>query len=189
MRLIWLLGAATLSAASSLSCAAEIPLHSRHYKNEDYQFSVDIPDHLLACVSENTNHGVDILLDDRPGCGSVTDQRPYADVFASYNVATNAVTPQMLARVYCGYEKAQRTVWLGGRTLGGRMAAGCRQYFKDGQITVTIATQRKTEPENPEAWIDISASLTTTASRYKSDMRVFREIVRTVRIAPDGPQK
>jgi hypothetical protein len=148
---------------------------------------ISLPDHLLGCVSENTDHGIDILLDHRPGCGSITDQRPYADVFASYNVATNAVTPQMLAQVRCGYEKTERTVWLSGWRLGDRDAAGCRQYFKDGRIRVEIVTQRKTEPRNPEIWIDLSASLTTTASRYEHDMSVFRKIVRTVRIAPDGP--
>ncbi len=187
MRTVCLFGTAAVLVGISLSCAAEIPIRSQHYDNPKYQFSVDIPDHLLGCVSENTDHGIDILLDHRPGCGSVTDQRPYADVFASYNVATNAVTPQMLARVYCGYEKAGRTVWLSGWILGNRDAAGCRQYFKDGRITVEIVTQRTTEPRNPEIWIDISASLTTTASRYERDLRVFRQIVRTVRIAPDGP--
>ena len=95
----------------------------------------------------------------------------------------------MLARVYCGYDKARRTVWLSGLILGGRPAAGCRQYFWGDRITVIVATQRKTEPENPEIWIDISASLTTTASRYNHDMRAFRKIVETVRIAPDGPQR
>jgi hypothetical protein len=180
---------AAVLATVALPCAAEIPTRSQHYSNPDYQFSADIPDHLLGCVSENTDHGVDILLDHQPGCGTVTDQRPYADVFASYNVATNAVTPQMLAQVHCGYEKAERTVWLSGWTLGGRHASGCRQYFNDGRITVEIVTQRKTEPLDPEIWIDISASLTTTVFRYERDMRVFREIVRTVRIAPDGPLK
>ena len=186
MKAVSVFGAAAL-IAFSLPCAAEIPTHSQHYQNPDYQFSADVPDHLLGCVSENTDHGIDILLDHRPGCGSVTDQRPYADVFASYNVATNADTPQMLAQVHCGYEKAERTVWLSGWRLDGRDAVGCRQYFKDGRITVEIVTQRKTEPRNPEIWIDISASLTTTASRYDHDMRVFRQIVRTVRIAPDDP--
>lgn len=176
-------------AVSVGAAAALIPAPTPHYDNPNYDFSVDVPKQLLACVSDATNHGIDILLDLNLHCNRDYSNSPYVDIYGSYNVATNAVTAQMLARIYCGYEKAQRTVWLSGWTLGGRMAAGCRQYFKDGQITVTIATQRKTEPENPEAWINISASLTTTASRYKSDMRVFREIVQMVRIAPDGPRK
>jgi hypothetical protein len=176
-----------LALDPTMSAQAEIPAPSKHYQNSDYEFSVDIPVHFLGCVSEDTNHGVAIFLDNREGCGG--EHRPYVGVFANYNVATDAVTPRSLARVYCGYEKAERTVELSGWTISGRDAAGCRQYFKDGRITVEIVTQRKTEPLDPEIWIDISASLTTTVFRYERDMRVFREIVRTVRIAPDGPQK
>jgi len=188
VKAISLFGVAAL-IAFCLPCAAEIPARSAHYSNPEYQFSVDIPDHLLGCVSENTDHGVDILLDHNPGCGRVTDQRPYVGVFANYNVATNAVTPRELARVYCNYDRSERTVWLSDWKLSGRDAAGCRQYFNDGQITLEITTLRRTEPHNPEIWIDVSAYLRTTASRYERDIREFRKIVQTIRIAPDGPQK
>ncbi len=47
-------------------------------------------------------------------------------------------------------------------------------------------TLRKNDPQNPEAWIEVDAYLSTTTARYEH-MRVFREIVRTVRIAPVGP--
>ena len=103
--------------------------------------------------------------------------------------ASEVVTPRGLARVDCSYRPSQRTVWLSGWKLGGRDAAGCRQYFKDGRITEEITTIRKTEPNNPEIWIDVSAYLTTSSARYDRDMRVFRQIVRTIRIAPDGPLK
>ena len=43
--------------------------------------------------------------------------------------------------------------------------------------------------QDPEAWIEIGAYLSTTAARYDRDLRIFREIVPTVRIAPDGPLK
>jgi hypothetical protein len=174
----------------NLSASAnEIPATNQHYGNVDLQFSVDIPDHLLGCVSEDTNHGVEIFLDGRSGCDGGYELRPRAAVFAEYNVASDAVTPRGLARVDCGYQPSQRTVWLSGWKLGGRDAAGCRQYFKDGRITEEITTIRKTEPNNPEIWIDIAAYLSTTAARYDRDMRTFRQIVRTVRIAPDGPLK
>ncbi len=186
MRLIAALGSIFL-LVSTTSIKADIPTSSKHYQNADYDFSVDIPDNLLGCVSEDTNHGVSIFLDDRANCND--EHRPYVGVFANYNVATNAVTPRKLAVVYCGYQEAERTMWLIGWTLGRRAAAGCLQYFKDGRITVEIVTQRKTEPGNSEIWIDISAYLSTTAARYDRDMPAFRQIVRTVQIAPDGPLK
>ena len=169
--------------------AALIPAPSRHYESSEYEFSVEVPRGLHACVSDATDQGIDILLDHSLRCDRDYENEPFVDISASYNVAAKAITPKMLARVYCGYEKSDRTVQVTGWTLSGRVAAGCRQYFKDGRITVVIATQRKTAPRDLEAWIDISASLTTTAPRYDRDMRVFRKIVNTIRIAPDGPQK
>lgn len=179
-----------LSIVTTISGAAnEIPFKGRHYSNVDLQFSVIIPDQLLGCVSEDTNHGVEIFLDGLPGCDGGYERRPRIDIFAEYNVATDEVTSAGLARLDCGNQQSQRTVWLSNRKLGGRDAAGCRQYFKDGRITEEITTIRKTEPNNPEIWIDISASLTTTTSRYDNDMRIFHEIAETIRIAPDGPLK
>jgi hypothetical protein len=171
------------------AAAALVPASSGHYESSQYEFSVEVPKGLLACVSDATDHGIDILLARDLRCEDDYEYQPYVDVSANYNVATDAVTPKMLARLYCRHEKAERTVWLAEWTLGGRPTEGCRQYFKDGRITVQIVTQRKTEPRDSERWIDVSASMTTTISRYERDMRVFRQIVRTVRIAPDGPLK
>ena len=50
-------------------------------------------------------------------------------------------------------------------------------------------TLRKTDAQDSEAWIEVGAFLSTTASRYKRDLLDFRNILQTVRIAPDGPQK
>jgi hypothetical protein len=74
-------------------------------------------------------------------------------------------------------------------TLGGRAAAGCRLYLDRDGIELKLMTLRKTDPQASEAWIEVGAYLSTTASRYDHDIREFRKIVRTVRIAPDGPQK
>lgn len=79
-------------------------------------------------------------------------------------------------------------VWLSNPTLGGRMAAGCRLYYDDNKIEIKLMTLRRTDPQNPEAWILAGAYLSTTAARYDRDMREFRKIVEAVRIAPDGPQ-
>lgn len=69
-----LAGAALL--AMPLSCAAEIPVHSSHYNNSKYEFSMNIPDHLRGCISENTDDGVEIALDRHSGCEHVTDRPP-----------------------------------------------------------------------------------------------------------------
>jgi hypothetical protein len=188
MRALGLFGAAAL-VAITLPCSADIPTGSPHYDNSKYQFSVDIPDHLLGCVSENTDDGIAIPLNDHTGCETVTDHPPYATVYGSYNVATGVKTPGGLARLYCRGPEVRRAVPLRNWTLGGRAAAGCRLYLDRDRIEMSLMTFRKTDPQASEAWIEVGAYLSTTASRYESDMRKFREIVRTVRIAPDGRQK
>jgi hypothetical protein len=95
--------AAATSIAISLPCAAEIPTRSHRYSNADYQFSVDIPNHLQGCVSKDTNDGVEIPLDYSTGCAVVTTRPPFATVFANYNVATGVNTLEGLATLTgCG---------------------------------------------------------------------------------------
>lgn len=53
---------------------------------------------------------------------------------------------------------------------------------------IDLMVLRKTDPRDPESWIEIGAFLSTTAARYARDMRAFRRIVRSVRIVPDGKQ-
>ena len=184
---------AALYAAAFVSiappCSADIPMTMQVYQNSKYRFSVDIPDHLLGCLSENTDDGVAIPLDRHTDCNRVTDDPPFTTVYGSYNVATGAKTAAELARLYCRGPELTQVVWLTDWTLGGKPAAGCRLYTKGGGIEVMLMTLRKTDPRDPEAWIEIGAYLSTTGARYERDLREFRAIVRSVRIAPDGPQK
>jgi hypothetical protein len=188
MRVVGLFGAAALVTVA-LPCSADIPASSQHYNNSKYQFSVEIPNYLLGCVSENTDDGVAIPLDNHTGCKSVTDHPPYATVYGSYNVATRVKTADELARLYCRGPEVWRTVSLRNWTLGGRTAAGCRLYVDRDGIEIKLMTLRKTDPQDSEAWIEVGAYLSTTASRYDRDLRVFRKIMQTIRIAPDRPRK
>jgi hypothetical protein len=158
----------------------------RLYINVDYQFSVELPRGYPACVSEHTNHGVEILLDAQARCEADHQDMPRILIFANYNVATEAETPARLAHFLCGYRVSRRIAWLRRATLGGRNAAGCRRYLDDGKLAVEIATLRKTD-QWAMHWIEVGAELETTADRYAGDMRVFRRVLKTVWIHPDGP--
>jgi hypothetical protein len=92
-----------------------------------------------------------------------------------------------MAKLNCYGPEVRRTVLFNNWTLGGRPAGGCRLDLDRNEIEVKLMTLRKTDPQDPEAWIEVGAYLSTTTARYEHDMRVFRQIVRTVRIAPDGP--
>lgn len=175
------------SAAVSSLASADIPApNAKYYENVDYQFSVDLPHGLHACVSEHTNHGVVIYLDPGVKCGTAKKGVAYIGIFADYNVPYEARTPARLARIACRDADAKRIEWLYSAALGGRRAAGCRQYFAGGRILVQMIALRKTEGPIWE-WIQVAAYLDTRARRYDSDMRIFRGVLSTVWIHPDGP--
>jgi hypothetical protein len=177
------------------ACAnAQIPAPDpKYYKNDKYQFSLDLPEGFPACVSEHTNHGVFIILKTGAACNDHDDRLPYVGVFANYNVGSEmqmrdqmpARTPSQLARIECLDSAKGRIEWLHRVRLGGRRAAGCRQYSNDGRISMWIVTLRKT-PESADVWIELTADLETTADRYNDDMRIFRSVLKTVWIHPDG---
>jgi len=173
-----------------LRANAQIPApNSQHYDNFDYQFSTDLPQRFQACVDENTNHGVVILLNSTV-CRGFSKIAPRIAIFANYNVPYEARTPAQLARHDCSasrFDPAPRRIeWLHAPTLGGRRAVGCCQYFRDGRIAEWIVTLHKTD-EPVWDWIEVAAYLETTTGRYAKDLRIFRRVLKGVWIHPDGP--
>src|ERR1700687_4095598 len=129
-------------AVGVVPARAQIPAFDpKHYENEKYQFSVDLLGGFPACVSEHTNHGVVIYLDRAVQCRDANDGVAYIGVFANYNTVEMR-TLARLARIDCGappFDPApQRVEWVDGATLGGRKAAGCRQYFAGGGVLVSV---------------------------------------------------
>jgi hypothetical protein len=188
VRLVIIFGLTAL-AVRVAPAGAQIPAFDpKHYENEKYQFSVDLPRGLPACVSEHTNHGVVIYLDRAVKCGDPDKGVAYIGIFANYN-SWEVRTLARLARIGCGpspFEPVPRRVeWVRGAMLGGRKATGCRQYFVDGGVAVSIITLRKTDGP-VSGWIEVAGYLKTTVQRHKDDMRIFGEVLRTVWIHPDG---
>jgi hypothetical protein len=157
-----------------------------HYNNFDYQFSVKLPKGFLACVGEITNSGVVILLDHFRRCDGNYFEHPGIFVNAEYNAAGDADTAWGLAEIECRRQIARHIIWLHGEKISGREAAGCRRRFDDGHIEVTYIVLRKTD-ESPLTWIEISADLITTPARYAADLRIFRRILPSIWVHPDGP--
>ena len=101
---------------------------------------------LLACVSDATDQGIDILLDHNLRCDSDYEDQPYVDVSANYNAAGEADTSTGLAKHLCedkgGLEDSMAE---GVGRPGGRAAAGCRQYFNNNLIRIQLIALRETD--------------------------------------------
>ena len=159
----------------------QIPLASNHFTNPDYGFAVEIPPGLMGCVSdEGADHGVSIPLERDSRCKSYR-RKPHVDIYAEYNMPGDAKTPLQRARIECPDPKAEKIVVLKGWRLGGRGAAGCLTRFRRKRIRLDLFTLHE------HAAIVVGASLTTTAGRYRRDLRVFRRIVGAIRLAPEAP--
>jgi hypothetical protein len=194
--LVLLLADGAAQAASRAPICFPIPiLDARRYENVDYQFAVVIPPGLRACKisSPCPNHGIWLPLSAHDTCND-DPHVPYVYVEAHYNAAsetdaptyTPARTPGQLARVECRYRSPARISWLPPIRLAGRSAAGCRQYFDDGRISLYIVTLRKTEAWAAQ-WIVVGVGLETTGARHETDMRGFHAVVKNLWIHPDGP--
>lgn len=127
------------------------------------------------------------MLDRSKKCDGDYFRSPGIFVNAIYNAADIGNTPQALAAVECRWDEARHIVWLDDERIGGRKAAGCRRSFADGHIEVTYIVLRKTG-DSPLGWIEVSADLVTTRTRYVADRRVFRRVLRGIRVHPDGPE-
>lgn len=166
-----------------------IPIpNAGQYQNVDYEFAVNIPTGLHACMNSSPcpNHGIWVPLG-RSHCDSDTQNAsPYVTINADYNAAGDADTAWGLAEIECQWRHAKDIVWLRGMKISGREAAGCRRSFDDGHIEVTFIVLRKTD-ESPLSWIEISADLITTPARYAADLRVFRRVLPGIWVHADGP--
>jgi hypothetical protein len=182
--LLWL---ATVAAIGSVQAtAADIPApNPRVYDNVDSQFSVRLPRDLLACVSEETNRGVVILLDPQTKCNDSHEKSRAIFVYAGSNTAIEATTAKQLAAVECRWRRPRDITWLT-MPISSRKAAGCQRLLPDGRIDVMFVVLRKTEAW-PARWIEIGADLVTTPAHYGTDMRVFRRVLRGIWVHPDGP--
>lgn len=180
-----------LSAFCATTANGQIPVPDpKHYQNDDYQFSIDLPQGLPACMSQHTDHGVFIYLDRASKCPDQNNEVPYIGVFANYNT-DEARDLSELARIDCRPSRfppvPRRIKRLRDTILGGRNAISCRQYFPGGKVLLSIETLRKTG-QDVSVWIEIAAHLDTTVRRYKRDRRIFRQVLKTVWIHPDGPR-
>lgn len=182
--LSWLAAIAAIGSVQAI--AADIPApNPRFYNNVDSQFSVRLPRGLLACVSAETNHGVVIPLDPSVKCNDEYEKSRAIFVYAGSNTAVEATTARQLASVECRWRHPRKIAWLTTR-ISGRNAAGCQRILPDGRIDVMFVVLRKTEAW-PARWIEIGADLVTTRAHYRTDMRVFRRVLRGIRAHPDGP--
>jgi hypothetical protein len=146
----------------------------RHYRNDEFGFSVQLPRGAATCRGSlgEHDHGIDFYLDGgRNGCIGL-EARPYISAGGFYNAA-DAPTAEAALGELCTQRGSRRSESPHGLAIAGLHSAACRASSADGRwIDLFIAAQ---SPHGREvAAINYVASLHTMPDRFPRDLDRFR---------------
>jgi len=164
------------------------------YRNWQYGILLPVPSGALACippvyVGNGADHGAQILLgtDDSTLCAKSSGKR-YVDVWASYTVTDEEKTLHGNLKMACEFEvkRGCSPAPAGLRIKGMKTEAG-RLDLSDGSIVIILVTMAgKPTPDFDASVpsINYSLSLNTDKQHLDEDLKAFRVILNTIRIAP-----
>lgn len=162
------------------------------YRNAEFGITVPVPSGTLLCRAPKNehDHGPVFLLgsSDTNRCHDYDHQRRI-DVFASYNAAEDTKTLEKLLKWSCaGFASDEpcRAAPVGLGVPGLRSAAATVDY-PDGSIDVIVVTQAgKPDPafDADVPFVNYQLSLHSGPAHVSADLRVFRQILRTIRLSP-----
>jgi hypothetical protein len=170
--------AATLSAAILLlTCSTASAERMQEYSAPDYGFSFQAPTRLQVTKSGTADHGWGVFLDYRTRhLQFPSDRRRYVSVFAPASGLRHDL--DSLVDDYCnrGGSKVPPPDDLSFRNAH---SVSCRED-KDGRIDVWVVSVDGTG----SFALNHVARLHTNASHFEADLKIFRGVVRSVRIFP-----
>jgi hypothetical protein len=164
------------------------------YRNEEYGIVLRIPPGTLPCIppvyeGNGTDHGPQILLGTKDAslCGKSSGKR-YVDVFASYNASDETKTLHALLESACEFEiRRACTPAPVALHFSGLTSEAGKLDRSDGSIDIIVATQAgKPDPDFDASVpsINYELSLHTDTRHLDEDLKVFRTLLRTIKIVP-----
>ncbi|HEY6467019.1 MAG TPA: hypothetical protein VIY69_13560 [Candidatus Acidoferrales bacterium] len=160
------------------------------YRNDEFGITLKVPQDALLCAQPTGehDHGPSMLLgtDDLKGCGDLENRRSIW-VFGSYNINDEAKSLGRFLRWLCSDEQGRGcdTAPSGLRVTGLPSMAGEASHA--GWIDIIVGTKAGKpdptfDPSVPS--MNYTIQLHTEKQYLAEDLRVFRTVVRTIRIAP-----
>jgi len=159
------------------------------YRNPEFGITLPVPAGALLCTTpqEEHDHGPYMLLAtaDSEGCHDIEHHRS-VDVFASYNVSDETKRLSDFLKGQCaGVAGGPCRPAPGGLRIPGLPSASARVNRSDGWIEIIVVTQAGTpDPDfDPSVrLINYNLSLRTTPDHFEDDLRLFRIVLRTIRL-------
>jgi hypothetical protein len=164
------------------------------YRNVDYGVTLPIPSAAQMCPvssDDRTHHGATFLLGtkDIGQCESSSEKR-WITIWAQYNASEDTKTLHSFLQWQCQYEaRGQCQAPPEGLQINGLPTEAARVDQPNGAIEILVVTQAgKPDPDfDPTVPANnYELSLHTNPRSFDQDMAVFREVLRSVKIAPGG---
>lgn len=178
-----------------LCSVAGAAAHPTIYRNQEYGIVLPVPSGALLCAvpadANGAEHGAQLLLGTKDAtlCRKWSGKR-YMDIFASYNVSDDTKFLHDLLEYSCQSEvkKACSPAPTGLHIPGMKTEAG-RLDRPDGSIEIIVVTQAgKPDPDGDPSVpsTNYAFNLNTDAQHLDEDLKIFRAMLNTVKIAPGG---
>jgi hypothetical protein len=166
--------------------------NTRVYHNEEFGITLPVPEATLLCAfPPQHDHGPVFMLGgvDNHACFDLERNR-VIDIFASYNASDDTKKLLDFLRWECtAIAKHPCDLPPEGLRIKGRTAAAGRVDGADGWINIFVVTQAgKPDPafDASVPTINYDLRLHTTPQHLDEDLRLFRAILATVRLSPQG---
>jgi hypothetical protein len=169
---------------------------SRIYRNPEFGISLPIPSRTLPCTppvyeGNGIDHGPQILLatQDATLCGKSSGKR-YMEVFASITSTEEEKTLRGNLESRCEFEIKQTcSAAPADLQIKGMKTEAGRLDRPDGSIEIILVTMAgKPDPDFDSSVpaFNYELSLNTDAQHLDEDLKVFRLILKTIKIVPPG---
>lgn len=181
-----------LVIAAALLWGAATP-KPKVYRNAEFGIAVPVPKSALLCVyPDQHDHGPVFFLGttDAASCHHDIERHRYVNVFASYQTEDTKRLRDFLSSECVGVAGAPCGPAPDGLHVAGLRSEAARVNRSDGWIYVIVVTQAGTpdpdfDPSVPSVNFDLS--LHTTPDHFENDLRVFRIVLRAIRLSPPPP--
>lgn len=164
------------------------------YRNQQYGIFLPIPSGALLCkppayAGSGADHGAQLLLgtDDPSLCARSSGKR-YLDVWASYSATDEEKTLRGILEMRCDFEvKRECSPAPAGLYITGMKTEAGRLDHSDGSITIILVTwagRPAADFDDSIPSINYVLSLNTDGKHLSDDLKTFRAVLRTIKIAP-----
>ena len=184
----------TISSIINIAVVCFLSASARQdtYRNQEYGITMPTPVGALLCLPPGNehDHGPVFLLGNRnpSECRNSDNRGRYIDIFASGNAVVRTKTLDGFLKYWaCNGQRSPCTSAPGDLKISGLSSLAARVNHPSGWIDISVVTQAgKPDPafDPTVPSINYILGLHTNQEHYDEDLRVFRQMLKTIKLSP-----